>query len=94
MDFKRKYLKYKYKYLYLKKLENQNCITNNRKQSGGGGHEKYCDICGGPLYCGGFKLNNLEDKILSGGILNLSKIIDTDEDGLPDWWENEFIGLF
>ena len=38
------------------------------------------------------KLNNLEDKILSGGILNLSKIIDTDEDGLPDWWENEFIG--
>jgi hypothetical protein len=60
MEFKRKYLKYKYKYLYLKKLENQNCITNNRKQSGGGGHEKYCDICGGPLYCGGFKLNNLD----------------------------------
>mgnify|MGYP001390139224 CR=1 FL=1 len=60
MDFKRKYLKYKYKYLYLKKIKNQNCITNNRKQSGGGGHEKYCDICGGPLHNGGFKLNNLD----------------------------------
>ena len=35
MNYKRKYLKYKYKYLSLKKIENQNCIKNNRKQSGG-----------------------------------------------------------
>ena len=35
MNYKRKYLKYKYKYLSLKKIENQNCIKNNRKQLGG-----------------------------------------------------------
>lgn len=32
-------------------------------------------------------LDNLSNKVASGGVLNLRKIVDTDEDSLPDWWE-------
>ncbi len=35
-------------------------------------------------------VNSLESKVLTSGILNLRKIIDTDEDGLPDWWELDY----
>jgi subtilisin family serine protease len=35
---------------------------------------------------------SLAGKIRSGGRLNLLKVIDTDEDGLPDWWETERFG--
>lgn len=31
-------------------------------------------------------------KVKSGGRLDLLKIIDTDDDGLPDWWEQEQFG--
>lgn len=34
-------------------------------------------------------LDNLSDKLVSGGVVNLRKIVDTDEDNLPDWWEME-----
>lgn len=34
----------------------------------------------------------LEGKTVTGGRLDLLKIIDTDEDGLPDWWEIEKLG--
>ena len=37
-------------------------------------------------------VNSLESKVLTSGILNLRKIIDTDEDGLPDWWELDYFG--
>jgi len=32
-------------------------------------------------------LPSLSDKIATGGVVNLRKIVDTDEDNLPDWWE-------
>jgi subtilisin family serine protease len=34
----------------------------------------------------------LAGKMTTGGRLNLLKMIDTDEDGLPDWWETENFG--
>ena len=34
-------------------------------------------------------LPSLENKVATGGVVNLRKIIDTDEDNLPDWWEME-----
>jgi hypothetical protein len=34
----------------------------------------------------------LSGKTTSGGMLNLQKIVDTDGDGLPDWWESEQFG--
>jgi hypothetical protein len=33
------------------------------------------------------KLPVLGDKVATGGVVNLRKIVDTDEDNLPDWWE-------
>jgi subtilisin family serine protease len=32
-------------------------------------------------------------KIMSGGRLNLLKMIDTDSNGLPDWWEIDYFGM-
>ena len=32
-------------------------------------------------------LPSLSNKVASGGVVNLRKIVDTDEDNLPDWWE-------
>ena len=32
-------------------------------------------------------LPSLSDKVATGGVVNLRKIVDTDEDNLPDWWE-------
>ena len=37
-------------------------------------------------------INSLNGKVASGGIVNLRKIVDTDEDKLPDWWELEYFG--
>lgn len=34
-------------------------------------------------------LPTLKNKIVSGGVINLRKIVDSDEDKLPDWWEIE-----
>ncbi|MBK1881407.1 S8 family serine peptidase [Luteolibacter pohnpeiensis] len=34
----------------------------------------------------------LSGKIVTGGRLDLLKIVDTDSDGLPDWWETEHFG--
>ncbi|WP_052573429.1 S8 family serine peptidase [Haloferula sp. BvORR071] len=34
----------------------------------------------------------LSGKTTTGGMLNLQKMIDTDGDGLPDWWETEQFG--
>lgn len=34
-------------------------------------------------------LSSLNDKVVTGGVVNLRKIVDTDEDNLPDWWEIE-----
>ncbi|MDG1702151.1 MAG: S8 family serine peptidase [Opitutae bacterium] len=34
-------------------------------------------------------LSSLNDKVATGGVVNLRKIVDTDEDNLPDWWEIE-----
>jgi subtilisin family serine protease len=31
----------------------------------------------------------LSNKVATGGVVNLRKIVDTDEDNLPDWWETE-----
>lgn len=33
--------------------------------------------------------SDLSDKVATGGVVNLRKIVDTDEDNLPDWWEME-----
>ena len=33
------------------------------------------------------KLASLSDKVATEGVVNLRKIVDTDEDNLPDWWE-------
>ncbi|MFL2848517.1 MAG: S8 family serine peptidase, partial [Coraliomargaritaceae bacterium] len=35
------------------------------------------------------KLAVLGDKVATGGVVNLRKIVDTDEDNLPDWWETD-----
>lgn len=32
-------------------------------------------------------LPSISDKVATGGVVNLRKIVDTDEDNLPDWWE-------
>ena len=32
-------------------------------------------------------LPSLSNKVATGGVVNLRKIVDTDEDNLPDWWE-------
>ena len=37
-------------------------------------------------------INSLNNKVSSGGMVNLRKIVDTDEDSLPDWWEMEYFG--
>jgi subtilisin family serine protease len=37
-------------------------------------------------------LPSLSGKVLTGGTLNLLKIVDTDTDSLPDWWEQDFFG--
>lgn len=34
----------------------------------------------------------LSGKTVTGGRLDLLKMIDTDSDGLPDWWETEYFG--
>lgn len=34
-------------------------------------------------------LSTLNDKVASGGVVNLLKIIDSDEDNMPDWWESK-----
>jgi len=57
MDYKKKYLKYKYKYLNLKKLENSNYCKKVQK---GGGAVSYCYLCGAPIDTYGiFTLKNL-----------------------------------
>jgi subtilisin family serine protease len=35
-------------------------------------------------------LPNLSGKVISGGRLNLARTVDTDANGLPDWWEQEY----
>ncbi len=35
---------------------------------------------------------NLAGKTLTGGRLNLARIVDTDANGLPDWWEHAYFG--
>ncbi|MEK7952651.1 S8 family serine peptidase [Luteolibacter soli] len=37
-------------------------------------------------------VSSLSGKVLSGGRLDLLKMIDTDNDSLPDWWETEQLG--
>jgi len=37
-------------------------------------------------------LSALAGKVASGGRLNLARIVDTDANGLPDWWELEYFG--
>ena len=37
-------------------------------------------------------ISSLNNKVSSGGMVNLRKIVDTDEDSLPDWWEMEYFG--
>ena len=32
-------------------------------------------------------LPSLSNKVATGGVVNLRKIVDTDDDNLPDWWE-------
>lgn len=34
----------------------------------------------------------LTGKVLSGGRLDLARMVDTDADGLPDWWETDYLG--
>jgi subtilisin family serine protease len=34
----------------------------------------------------------LAGKVVTGGRLNLARSVDTDGNGLPDWWEQEFFG--
>ena len=33
------------------------------------------------------EIPDLANKVVTGGVVNLRKIVDTDEDNLPDWWE-------
>jgi hypothetical protein len=35
---------------------------------------------------------NLVGKVVTGGRLNLARSVDTDGNGLPDWWEQQFFG--
>jgi subtilisin family serine protease len=37
--------------------------------------------------------NAFTGKVSSGGRLDLARAIDTDRDGLPDWWELEYAGI-
>ncbi len=34
----------------------------------------------------------LATRVITGGRLNLAKIVDTDGNGLPDWWEQQYFG--
>ncbi len=34
----------------------------------------------------------LAGKVVTGGRLNLARIVDTDQNGLPDWWELQYFG--
>lgn len=34
----------------------------------------------------------LSGKVITGGRLNLAKMVDTDGNGLPDWWEQQYFG--
>jgi subtilisin family serine protease len=34
----------------------------------------------------------LQGKVVTGGRLNLLRIVDTDRNGLPDWWEQSYFG--
>lgn len=37
-------------------------------------------------------LPDFATRVASGGRLNLQRAVDSDEDGLPDWWEIEWVG--
>lgn len=37
-------------------------------------------------------VSNLDGKVASGGRLNLARMVDTESDGLPDWWEQQYFG--
>jgi len=34
----------------------------------------------------------LQGKVITGGRLNLQRMVDTDANGLPDWWEQKYFG--
>ena len=34
----------------------------------------------------------LQGKVVTGGRLNLLRMVDTDRNGLPDWWEQSYFG--
>jgi hypothetical protein len=34
----------------------------------------------------------LQGQVITGGRLNLQRIVDTDGNGLPDWWESQYFG--
>lgn len=38
------------------------------------------------------KVPGLTGKTITGGRLNLKRLIDADQDNMPDWWEVEFLG--
>src|SRR5262249_39725807 len=35
---------------------------------------------------------SLQGKVITAGFLNLQRIVDTDGNGLPDWWEQTYFG--
>jgi hypothetical protein len=37
-------------------------------------------------------ISGLTGKVRTGGRLNLQRIVDTDANGLPDWWELQYFG--
>ena len=37
-------------------------------------------------------ISGLSGKVRTGGRLNLQRIVDTDANGLPDWWEQQYFG--
>ena len=37
-------------------------------------------------------VSSLSGKVATGGRLNLARSVDSDGDGLPDWWEQQFFG--
>jgi len=37
-------------------------------------------------------VSGLQGKVITGGRLNLLRIVDTDRNGLPDWWEQFYFG--
>jgi hypothetical protein len=37
-------------------------------------------------------ISGLHGKVRTGGRLNLQRIVDTDANGLPDWWEQQYFG--